>query len=121
MNLADDPHLRILQQIEIALAQEFQANDHLLDLKVAFALGAAIIAFKKTQGYAKNESVSGDHDIQGIISACIRIAKEHVKPTGPLLASDFIKCIEKVQRSVERHANHGPRAYFNFVRRYLPQ
>ena len=120
MNFNDDKYLDICQAIEIGLKVEYERNPRLTDQRCSYALEKAKIAVKQRSGYAKNESASVDAELQGIVDWCVGVAGERVnESTGPTL-KDFVSRIDKVNRSVRRHAQDGSRSYYLFVRDFLP-
>jgi hypothetical protein len=50
----------------------------------------------------------------------VLVSIEHVnESTGPTL-KEFLARMDKVGRSVRRHAKDGSRSYYEFVREFLP-
>ena len=120
MSNTDDIYLDICQQIEVGLKLEYERNAGLTDAKCSYALDKAKIAVKQRFGYGANESSRVDADLQGIVDWCVAVAGERVnESTGPTL-KEFLARIEKVNRSVRRHARDGARSYYAFIRAFLP-
>ncbi len=120
MNFSDDKYLDICQNIEVGLKAEYERNASLTDEKCSYALDRAKAAVKHRFGYGKNEPSSVSPDLQGIVDWCVAVAGERVnESTGPTL-KEFLARIEKVNRSVRRHARDGDRCYYAFIREFLP-
>ena len=80
------------------------------------ALDRAKIAVKHLFGYGLNESGAVDSELQGIVDWCVQVAEERVSDaTGPTL-KEFLTRMDKVGRSIRRHASDGRRSYYLFVR-----
>src|SRR5258706_14067087 len=120
MDFNNDKHLDVCQHIEFGLTREYERSPHLTDALCILALENAKGGAKKPFGYAKNESVSGASEIQGIIEWCVAIASERVGKVNDLTLKEFIARLEKIKRSVELHSGAGNRSYFEFIRKYLP-
>ena len=67
-----------------------------------------------------NESIAVGPELQGIVDWCVQVAGDRVNDaTGPTL-KEFLTRMDKVGRSVKRHSSDGRRAYYLFVRDFLP-
>ncbi len=119
MQKDEDAYLPILKDIETGLVEEYRQDPQLTDPKVAYALDAGKVAIKKSQGYAKNQSVPSDPQTDRIVAHCLHVAQTHLAPQGSLSLSELIRCIDRVERSVRRHAAHGLRGYFEFVQDFI--
>ena len=120
MSFNGDKYLDICQNIEAGLKVEYERNDNLTDDRCAYALERAKIAVKQRFGYGANESSSVSADLQGIVDWCVCVANERVsESTGPTL-KEFLSQIDKVTRSVRRHARDGSRSYYSVIREFLP-
>jgi hypothetical protein len=120
MNFGDDKYLDVCQNIESGLKREYERNRELTDEMCAYALDRAKIAVKQHFGYAKNESSAVAPELRGIVGWCVLVSIEHVnESTGPTL-KEFLARMDKVGRSVRRHAKDGSRSYYEFVREFLP-
>jgi hypothetical protein len=120
MSFNDDKFLDVCQNIEAGLKVEYERNHDLTDEKCAYALERAKIAVKQHFGYGKNESSQVSPELQGIVTWCVQIAGERVNDTtGPTL-KEFLARMDKVGRSVRRHAKDGSRSYYSFIREFLP-
>ena len=120
MNFGDDKFLDVCQNIEAGLKPEYERNQSLTDERCAYALERAKVAVKQRFGYGANESSSVTADLQGIVDWCVSVANERVnETTGPTL-KEFLARIDKVTRSVRRHAKDGSRSYYSFVKDFLP-
>jgi hypothetical protein len=119
MNLANDEHLDVLQNIEVGLKKLYEEHPDLTDQLCAYALDNAKIAVKKHFGFAKNEKVT-DHPLaQDIIAWCIAIGRERIGTVNDLTLAEYVTRIEKVKRSVIRHSAYGIRGYFEFIKDYV--
>jgi len=120
MSFNDDKFLDVCQNIEAGLKMEYERNPSLTDMRCAFALEQAKIAVKHRFGFGKNESCRVDPDQQGIVDWCVEVAADRVDvPEGPTL-KEYLARIDKVARSVRRHASGGKRSYYDFIREFLP-
>ncbi len=120
MDVDDDKHLDVCQNIEHGLKREYERIPRLTDSLCILALEFAKIAVKQQFGYAKNESVSSAVEIQGVIQWCVAVAAERVGKVNDLTLQEFIACLEKIKRSVKLHSGAGSRSYYEFIRKYLP-
>ena len=119
MDLSDDKHLDVCQNIEVGLRKQYELHAGLTDAVCIFALDAAKIAVKKRFGYAKNERVSDHALAQGIIDWCVTIGDERINKVNGLTLQDYLARIEKIKRSVSRHAAFGSRAYYEFIKEFV--
>ena len=115
MEYETDEYLDVLQNIEVGLKEEYGKNDNLTDMKTIFALENAKIAIKQEFGFAKNEKVSIDDDTRGIIDWCVSVGKERINKINNLSLKDYVKLIDKIKRSVDRHSDYGRRGYYKFI------
>ena len=120
MTLTEQKTLAICQNIEFGLKQEYEKNPELTDSSCARALDCAKVACKHQFGFGKNESVSITEGSQGIIGFCVAIALKQVRELETLTLKEYLSCIEKVRRSVVLHSQDGRRAYYEFIRHFLP-
>jgi hypothetical protein len=120
MSFNDDKYLDVCQNIEVGLKVEYERNGSLTDERCAYALGRAKVAVKQRFGYGANESSSVSADLQGVVDWCVSVANDRVnEATGPTL-KEFLARIDKVTRSVQRHAKDGSRSYYSFIKEFLP-
>ena len=120
MNFGDDKYLDVCQNIEVGLKVAYERDSGLTDEMCSYALERAKAAVKQRFGYGKNEPSSVRPELQGIVDWCVLVAAERVnESTGPTL-KDFLARMDKVNRSVRRHARDGSRSYYEFIREFLP-
>ena len=119
MEYETEEYLDVLQTIEVGLKEEYENNDNLTDIKTVFALENSKIAIKQEFGFAKNEKVSIDDDTKGIIDWCVSVGKERINKINDLNLKDYVKIIDKIKRSVERHSDYGRRGYYEFIKDYV--
>ena len=119
MGFNDDDHIDICQNIEFGLKIQYEQNQELTDSQCIFALENAKIAIKKEFGYAKNERVTNMEEAQGIIQWCVAIGKERIDTTNNLTLKEYVKRIEKIKKSVNRHSKYGTRGYYEFIKEYV--
>ena len=120
MNFSDDKYLDVCQNIEAGLKMAYERDLGLTDEKCVYALDRAKIAVKHRFGYGLNESIAVGPELQGIVDWCVQVAGDRVNDaTGPTL-KEFLTRMDKVGRSVKRHSSDGRRAYYLFVRDFLP-
>lgn len=119
MGFNDDDHLDVCQNIEVGLKTQYEQNHQLTDTQCIFALENAKIAIKKEFGYAKNESVTNMKEAQGIIQWCVDIGKERIGESNNLTLKEYVKRIDKIRKSVNRHSKYGTRGYYEFIKKYV--
>ena len=119
MQFENDEHIDVCQNIEFGLKKEYEKNADLKDIKTIFALENAKIAIKQEFGFAKNEKVSFDDDTKGIIDWCVSVGKERINKINDLSLKDYVKRIDKIKRSVERHSLFGRRGYYEFIKDFV--
>ena len=120
MDFNDDEHLDVCQNIEFGLTREYDQNPRLTDSQCILALDAAKIAVKQHFGFAQSESFSRAPEIQGIIERCVAIATERVALINDLTVKEYVNCLEKIKRSVQRHSGTNPRSYYQFIKQFMP-
>ena len=122
MTSMEDRKLFICQNIEFVLKQEYERNPAMTDAICARALDNAKIGCKHQFGFAQNETMSGAEEIRGIVLVCMAIAQKQVGELETVTLKEYVACLEKIRRSVDRHADGGGggRSYYEFVRHYLP-
>lgn len=119
VDLADDKHIDVCQNIEFGLKEQYEKNPEWTDLQCMFALENAKIAIKKEYGYAQNERVTTREDAQGVIQWCVSVGKERIGKVNDLTLKEYIDRLEKVRKSVNRHSKYGRRAYYEFIKDYV--
>ena len=119
MDLNDDEHIDVCQNIEAGLREQYEIHLELTDLKCIFALENAKVAIKKEFGYAKNERITTMEEVQGIISWCVALGLERIEKVNNLTLKEYVARIEKIRKSVKRHSAHGQRGYYDFIKQYV--
>jgi hypothetical protein len=120
MSLPDPRHLDVCQNLEVGLKHEYEANPNLTDSIAILALDNAKIAIKQRFGFAQNEQVSGQANIQGIVEWCVMVGLERINQVNSLTLKEYLSCIEIIKGSMKTHSESGSRGYYQFVRNYLP-
>ena len=120
MSFDDDKFLDVCQNIEAGLKVEYERNLDLTDVTCAYALDRAKIAVKQKFGFGMNESSRVDPELQGIVDLCVAIAMGRIDNTNGPTLKEFLTRMDKVNRSIRRHARDGKRGYYNFIREFLP-
>ena len=92
----------------------------LTDSNCILALDNAKIAIKHRFGYAKNEYVSSAPDLRGVIEWCVTIGEERIGKVNDLTLKEYVARLEKIKRSVVRHAGVGSRSYYAFIKNFFP-
>ncbi len=119
MDIEDDEHLDVCQNIEVGLKQQYEHHVDLTDSLCIFALENAKTAIRKRFGYARNEKVT-DHPLaKGIIEWCVAVGIERIGKVNNLTLPEYIARIEKIKRSVKLHSDYGARGYFEFIRNFV--
>ena len=120
MNFNDDKYLDVCQNVEAGLKNQYERHPELTDQTCSYALERAKVAVKQRFGFGMNESSRVGPELQGIVDWCVLVAGERVnESTGPTL-KEFLARVDKVNRSVRRHAQDGSRSYYAFIREFLP-
>lgn len=117
MTDSTDPYLPILHDLEKGLVDIYNQNPDLSDAAVAFALDVGKIATKQQYGFAKSQNGTAGPEHQAIVLHVVAVGAKHI---GKNLTLDtYVKCIDQVRRSVERHRSYGVRGYYEFIRGFL--
>ena len=113
-------NLDLLNIIEAGLVAAYRADLGLTDSRVVFALGKAKAAIKQRFGYGKGLNSEPDTPSEGLIIAGVVTAGMERIGTGERMPLDtYLRCIDQVARSVERHRAYGIRGYFEFITDYV--
>lgn len=119
MNLMEDEHLDVCQNIECGLKKQYELNPLLTDAICIFALENAKIAIKKQYGFAKKESVTDMAEAQGIIQWCIDLGLQRIDKINHLTLKEYVGKLDKVRKSMIRHSAYGRRGYYEFIRNFV--
>ena len=116
----DDIHLDVLQNIEQGLVEAYRSAAALTDGRVTLSLGKAKAAIKQRFGYGKGLNIQPDSPTEAaIIDGMVAIGMKRIG-TGTAMSLDaFVKCLDKVARSVDTHRDYGIRGYYEFVKGYV--
>ena len=120
MSFNDDKFLDVCQNIEAGLKTQYERNPGLTDERCSFAVEQAKIAVKQTFGFGRNESCRVAPELQGIVDWCVEVAQKRVDDSSGPTLKEFLARMDKVNRSMRRHAQDGNRSYYNFIREFLP-
>ena len=115
----DDMHLDVCQNIEAGLKMQYEIFPELTDNLCILGLENAVIAIKQHYGYAKNERVSGEPLIGGIIEWCVDIGIERIGNINNLTLKEYVARISKIKKSVILHSEDGRRGYYDFIKNYV--
>jgi hypothetical protein len=119
---AEDIYLDVLQNIEQGLVKAYRSDQGLTDGPVMLSLGKgkAKAAIKQRFGYGKGLNIQPDSSAEAaIIDGMVAIGMERIGTGDTMTLDAFVKCIDKVARSVDTHRSHGIRGYFDFVKGYV--
>jgi hypothetical protein len=119
MDLEDDEHLDVCQNIEAGLKAVYERHADLTDSICMFALENAKIAIRKHCGFAKNEKVTAHPLAKEIIDWCVAVGEQRIGKVNNLTLQDYVARIEKIRRSVKLHSESGPRGYYEFIRNFV--
>jgi len=86
---------------------------------VIYGLDNAKIAIKKEFGYAKKENVTKKEELQEIIKWCVDIGLKRIDKINNLTLKEYVKCLDIVKRSVNRHSEYGNRGYYEFIKDFV--
>lgn len=115
--MTNDADLPILHDIEHGLVAIYESAPELSDAMVAFALDIGKIATKQHYGYAKSQNGTAGPKHQAIVNHVVAIGVKRI--SKDLTLDAYLKCVDQVKRSVERHRSDGVRGYYDFVKNYL--
>lgn len=113
----NDPFLPILKDIEGGLVDIYDSDPGLTDASVMFALEIGKIAIKQAHGYAKSQNGTPGPEHLAVVQHVVAIGTKHIGKG--LTLDEYVKCADKVKRSVERHRSHGMRGYYDFMQQFL--
>jgi hypothetical protein len=118
-DFGDDIHLDVCQNIEVGLKNQYEIFPQMTDNLCIFGLENSVIAIKNNFGFAKNEKVSSEPLISGIIEWCVNIGIERIENANNLTLKEFVDQINKVRKSVILHSEYGTRGYSDFIKNYV--
>ena len=121
MKFEDDLFLYICHEIEAELCEAYRENSSLTDQKCIYILERTKIVVKQAFGFSMNESAQLEPELASISSRIVEVAKTHINTSGGPSLREFNARIEKILRSVRRHAQDGSRSYYEFVQGFFPQ
>ncbi len=119
MEIEDDKYLDVWQNIEVGLKAAYEREGSLTDALCIFALENAKIAVKKHCGFAKNEKVTAHPLAKEIVDWCVSVGDARIGKVNDLTLREYLRCIERVRRSVKLHSEFGSRSYYEFIRDYV--
>jgi hypothetical protein len=119
MDFNDDIHIDVCQNIEVGLKVQYETFPELTDNLCILGLDNAVIAIKQHYSFAKNERVSDNPTIGGIIEWCVEVGVGRIGNTGELTLKEYVALIATVKKSVIRHSAYGARAYYDFIKDYV--
>jgi hypothetical protein len=112
--------LDVLQNIEAGLARIYGENDLMTDSVVMMALDKGKIAVKQQFGYAKSQNGTPSNQVEKlVIGIIVEIGLMRIGKINNLKLDDYISLIDKVNRSVDTHRQHGIRGYYDFIKNYV--
>jgi hypothetical protein len=119
MDFNDDAHLDVCQSIEVGLKVEYESHAELTDKLCILGLENAIIAIKQKFGYAKNEKVSTNPLLGGVIEWCVIVGMSRIGKINDLTLKEYVVRIEKIKKSVINHSVYGRRSYYDFIKNFV--
>lgn len=114
-----ETELTLCNFIETDLSAIYEADPELTDGICIIALDNAIIALKQHYGFARNETVLQRPLIDLIVTSIVDIGVECIETMDDVVLKDFVAVVTKIRKSVQRHSAFGPRAYYDFVKKYV--
>ncbi len=115
-----EKYLDVLQNIEFGLKQVYENNADASDSDIIISLPKAIISIKQKNGFAKNQDASPKNQTEkDVIDYISEIAEARIGKINNLTLKEYIKCINKVEKSVKRHNAYGRRGYYEFIKNYV--
>ena len=121
MKFEDDRFLYICQEIEAELCAEYRENPALTDERCIYALDRTKVVVKQAFGFSLNESSQITPEIESISRRIVGVAKKHINTSNGPSLREFNTRIDKISRSIRRHAKDGSRSYFEFIQEFFPQ
>ena len=121
MKFQDDQFLYICQEIEAELCAEYRENPALTDQRCIYALDRTKVVVKQAFGFSLNESPQITPEIESISRRIVGVAKKHINTSNGPSLKEFNTRIDKISRSIRRHAKDGSRSYFEFIQEFFPQ
>ena len=121
MKFQDDQFLYICQEIEAELCAEYRENPALTDERCIYALDRTKVVVKQAFGFSLNESSQITPKIESISRRIVGVAKKHINTSNGPSLREFNTRIDKISRSIRRHAKDGSRSYFEFIRTYAKE
>ena len=121
MKLEVDQFLYICQEIEAELCAEYWENPALTDERCIYALGRTKVVVKQAFGFSLNESSHITLEIESVSRRIVGVAKKHINTSNGPSLREFNTRIDKISRSIRRHAKDGSRSYFEFIQEFFPQ
>ena len=121
MKFQDDQFLYICQEIEAELCAEYRENSELTDERCIYALDRTKVVVKQAFGFSLNESPHITPKIESISRRIAGVAKKHINTSNGPSLREFNTRIDKISRSIRRHAKDGSRSYFEFIQEFFPQ
>jgi hypothetical protein len=103
----------------VSLKERYELHADLTDAICILALENAKIAIGKQCGFAKNEQITEHPLARGVIESCTAIGVERIGKVNDLTLAEYLARIEKIRRSVKRHSEYGPRAYYEFIGNFV--
>jgi len=119
MDFNDDVHLDVCQNIEVGLKAEYELHPELTDSLCMFGLENAIIAVKQEFGYAKNERVTNNPVVDGIIGWCVNVGMIRIGKVNDLTLKEYVARLQKIKKSVALHSSFGIRGYYEFIKEFV--
>lgn len=115
----DKLELFLCHAIEKGLSDLYEHDLALTEGLCIIGLDNAVIALKQQFGFARNETVLHRPGVDGVVEHVMGVGLAHIGNTEGLTLKEYIVVVHKIRRSVVRHAELGPGAYFNFIREYV--
>jgi hypothetical protein len=118
--MPDDTYVDVLQNIEQGLVHAYQSDQRLTFSRVKLTLGKAKAAIKQRFGYGKGLSIQPDSPTEAaIIDWKVGIGMERIGTEGTMTPDAYVKCLDKVSRSVDTHRSYGVRGYLEFIKGFF--
>jgi hypothetical protein len=101
--------------------QAYKSDPGLTDSRVTLSLGKAKAAIKQRFGYGKGLNIHPDSATEKvIIDRMVGIGMERIGTGDKMPLDAFVKCLDKVSRSVDTHRDYGGiRGYYDFIKGYV--
>jgi hypothetical protein len=127
--MPDEKYLDVLQNIEFAIVEVYNADKSLIDMDAKEAIDALVRYYRAVEDDRQPPDLSlskpGARVFDAVQAICYwRLGKAPLPKTGEMTeaipVSELVVCLRKIQKSITRWSGHGGRqGYLKFVSQYV--